>query len=249
MKRTLMCSLFLSLYLSVPNIVSSESVFAKTVGPQTEIQQVEVRQLQQTIMNELQAHIDSKNMNLEVQVLFPKKSIEVPVGRLVLDVQNDRFSHLTGRRAFRVQITVDSQLIKIVSVVASVTARVEVMTPVRWIKVYEVLASKDLMKRSVNLRTLNQDVLMDPKNIIGKQATRSLPPHQPLRSSFVAEPPLVHKGDRVMIEVRRGGLFVQTLGVAKASGQSGELITVMNQTSGRDVLAMVRSAGVVEVRF
>ncbi|GJL66059.1 MAG: hypothetical protein NPIRA05_10300 [Nitrospirales bacterium] len=250
MKRVLIGELVLSLCLSVMHGVSSESAFARTIEqPQVETQRIEIRQLHQTIMDDLRTRFESKNMQLELQVLFPKKPIEVPAGRLGLDVRNDRFSDLTGRRAFRVQVRVDAQLIKTVSVVASVTARVEVLTPVRWIKVYEVLTSKDVVKRTVNLRTLSQDVLMDPKDIIGKQAARSLPPHQPLRSSFLAEPPLVHKGDRVMIEVRRGGLFVQTLGVAKASGQSGELITVTNQTSGRDVLAMVRSAGVVEVKF
>ncbi len=222
----------------------------KTVGKKgTKTQLVSIKRLQRTLMQDIQGRIDARLIKVRLQVLFPKKPIEVAAGKLDLRVETDRFSHLAGRRAFRVQFFVDSQPMKTVSVVASITARAEVMTPIRWIKLHEVLRSKDLVKTTVNLRTLNQDVVMHATDIVGKQATRSLPPHQPLRISYVTEPPLVHKGDRVMIEIRRGGLFVQTLGVAKASGQSGELILVTNQTSGREVLATVRSSGVVEVRF
>ncbi|MGB0908747.1 MAG: flagellar basal body P-ring formation chaperone FlgA [Nitrospirales bacterium] len=212
-------------------------------------QLVSIQRLQRTLMKDIQGRIDTGLIKVSLQVLFPKQPIEVTAGKLELRVETDRFSHLSGRRAFRVQLLVDSELRKTVSIVASITARAEVMTPIRWIKLHEVLQSKDLVKTTVNLRTFNQDVVMHAADIVGKQATRSLPPHQPLRISYVAEPPLVHKGDRVMIEVRRGGLFVQTFGVAKASGHFGELILVTNQTSGREVLASVRSSGIVEVKF
>ena len=43
------------------------------------------------------------------------------------------------------------------------------------------------------------------------------------------DPPIVHKGDRVMLEVRRGGLLVQALGLAKAEGKSGDTILVQNK--------------------
>ncbi|WP_447968317.1 flagellar basal body P-ring formation chaperone FlgA [Nitrospira sp. M1] len=246
MKRIIICSVFMTLV----NFLPIGEAWAKApMQKPTETQRVAIRQFHETIMKDLHARITSPDMKIDVQVLFPKTSLEVPAGRLTLEVQTNRLSHLTGRRAFRVQIMVDSKPIKTVNIVASVSVRTDVLTPVRWIKMHEVLTAKDVMKTTVNLRTFHQDIVMDPTDIIGKRATRALPPHQPFRASFVAEPLLVHKGDRVMIEVRRGGLFVQTLGVAKASGQSGELISVTNQTSGRDVLATVLSAGVVEVRF
>ncbi|GJL53208.1 MAG: hypothetical protein NPIRA02_03400 [Nitrospirales bacterium] len=214
-----------------------------------DIQSVTIRQFQNAIMKDLQARIPSRDMKLDVQVVFPKTPLDVPAGRLTLDVQQDRLRHLAGRRAFRVRVMVNSKPIKTVNIVTSVSIRAEVPTPVRWIKMHEVLTAKDLITTTVNLQTVHPDIVLSPDDILGKRATRSLPPHQPLRSSFVAEPLLVRKGDRVMIEVRRGGLFVQTLGVAKASGQSGELIPVTNHASGRDILATVLSSGVVEVQF
>ncbi len=250
MKYMMMFSLVISGVLGVTTLTPVDVSLAKSKEKKSlQTQVITIPQLHQRIMEELRERIESQDLKLSVKVLFPKTPIEVPKGQVVLEIPPDRFGNLTGRRAFRVQVSVDSQLIKTVSVVTSVTARAEVMTPVRWIKFHEVLQANDLVKTSVNLRTLNQDVIMQPDDLIGKQATRSLAPYQPIRPSYVTDPPLVHKGDRVMIEVRRGGLFVQTIGVAKASGQSGELIPVTNQTSGRDILGTVLAAGVVEVRF
>ena len=248
--RILIYCMVVSCFLGISATDSIGAAPSQISGKEAEkTQLVSLQQLQRTLLEDVRRRVDSPLVTVGVKVLFPKKPLTVPKGKLKLKVERDRFGQLSGRRAFRVQVEVDSKMIKTASVVASVTARAEVMTPVRWIKLHEVLQPRDLMKTSVNLRTFNQDVVMHADDIIGKQATRSLPPHQPLRLSYVTIPPLVHKGDRVMIEVRRGGLFIQTPGVAKASGHSGELILVSNLTSGREVLASILAPGVVEVQF
>ncbi|MCA9472465.1 MAG: flagellar basal body P-ring formation chaperone FlgA [Nitrospirales bacterium] len=218
-------------------------------GPLAKTPVVSIGELKAAIVKKMQSRIPSSDMKLAVEVLFPKTPVPVPKGRITLHVPDDQFGNAVGRRAFRVRITLDDTPVKTVSVLASVTLETEVVTPVRWIKVHEILREEDLVRKTVSLRTFTPDILRRLDDVVGKQATRSLPPHQPLSASFVSDPPLVHKGDRVMIEVRRGGLFIQTIGVAKASGQSGELIPVTNQSSGREILATILSPGIVEVRF
>ena len=250
MKLLIIVSLLCSAYIGSIELVRAENVStnsARRALPDKQV--VSVAQLKQVIVKNMRRRISSPDMRLAVDILFPKTPVPVPNGKIVLHVPESRFGNTTGRRAFRVQIKHNKKLIKTVSVLTSVTLETEVITPVRWIKVHEILQAEDLIQKTVSLRTFNQNILKRLDEIVGKQATRSLPPHQPLRTSFVANPPLVHKGDRVMIEVRRGGLFVQTIGIAKASGQSGELIPVTNQASGREILATVLSPGIVEVRF
>ena len=60
---------------------------------------------------------------------------------------------------------------------------------------------------------------------------------------------MIRKGDRVILEARRGGLVVQAEGLAKAAGKSGEMIPVKNRKSGREVLGTVLAEGLVEVLF
>ncbi len=249
MKRLLVYGLCLGMVIGGGDVLAGGSSRMPTMTISGATQVVKVEQLRRVLKKELSARIDPERIALSVQVLFPKKAIEVPKGSLVLKVAKDRFGNLTGRRAFRVQLLVDNDLIKTISVVTNVTASTDVITPIRWIKFKEVVQSNDLAKATVKLRKLNQTLVWRETDVVGKQATRSLPPDQPIQLSYVTNPPLVHKGDQVMIEVRRGGLFIQTIGVAKASGQSGEFIPVKNQASGREVLAMIVSPGIVEVNF
>jgi flagella basal body P-ring formation protein FlgA len=65
----------------------------------------------------------------------------------------------------------------------------------------------------------------------------------------VGQPYAVRKGDRVTIEARRGRLLIQTTGITKAVGQIGQVVTVTNQDSGRDIRAKVVGPGVVQVEF
>jgi flagella basal body P-ring formation protein FlgA len=43
--------------------------------------------------------------------------------------------------------------------------------------------------------------------------------------------------------------LVQAVGLAKASGKSGDTILVKNKSSGREVVGTILSAGLVEVGF
>jgi flagella basal body P-ring formation protein FlgA len=62
-------------------------------------------------------------------------------------------------------------------------------------------------------------------------------------------PLIVKKGDRVLIEARRGGLSIQTYGITKASGQVGQTIMVANLDSGRELRAKVVAPSLVQVDF
>ncbi len=84
---------------------------------------------------------------------------------------------------------------------------------------------------------------------IGKKAVRHLSPNLPIQQPYLTDPPVIHKGDRVVLEVRQSGLVVRTVGIAKDSGEPGKTIAVKNQTSGREVIGQVVNAGLVKVLF
>ena len=154
-----------------------------------------------------------------------------------------------GRRSFRVGLFLNGQFIKTVNVVGEVKAQAMVTTPVRWMKPNEVVAAEDVLTMKIDVPSLTHDFILDPNEVIGKQVLRPLSPRQPIRKIMLDDPPLVRKGDRVMLEVHRGGLFVQVVGLAKASGKSGDTIPVKNQHSGREVVGTIIGSGLVEVGF
>lgn len=186
---------------------------------------------------------------LKVRILFPKKPLAVSAGKIHLEIEKLAGGARMGRRSFRVGLFINGQFKKTINVVGEVKAQASVTTPVRWIKSKEIIGKEDVTVMTVDVPSLTHDYFLHQDNVIGKQVLRPLSPRQPIRKIMLDDPPLIHKGDRVMIEVRQGGLLVQAIGLAKAEGKSGDTILVQNKNSGREVIATVLSAGLVEVGF
>jgi len=214
-----------------------------------DMQSVRAGDFERVVLAELTRRYGRLHHQLSLRVLFPTQLVEVPKGNLHLEVGEWSGGGRTGRRAFRVGLFVNKQFIKTVNVVGEVKAQAEVATPVRWLKPKDVVGSEDLATMIVDVPSLTHDFVLDLEEAIGKQVLRPLPPRQPIRKIMLDHPPLIQKGDRVMIEVRSGGLLAQTVGLAKAAGKAGETIPVKNQKSGREVLGTVMAAGLVEVSF
>ena len=212
-------------------------------------QAVAARDFEQAIFSRLTRQYGRPHHRVSVRILFPKNSLTVQAGKLHLEVEKLAGGARTGRRSFRVGLFINGQFLKTINVVGEVKAQATVTTPVRWIKPKEVLVKKDVTAMTVDVPSLTHDFILDSDDVIGKQALRPLPPRKPIRKIMLDDPPIVHKGDRVMIEVRKGGLLVQAVGLAKAAGKSGDTILVQNKNSGREVFGTILSAGLVEVGF
>jgi flagella basal body P-ring formation protein FlgA len=215
----------------------------------TAVQTVRTGDFERVVLGELTRRYGRPQHQVSFRVLFPNQTVEVPNGNLHLEVGEWSGGGRTGRRAFRVGAFVNKQFIKTVNVVGEVKAQTEVATPIRWLKPKDVVAVEDLAPMMVDVPSLTHDFVLNLDEVIGKEVLRPLPPRQPIRKIMLDHPPVIHKGDRVMIEVRNGGLLVQTVGLAKAAGKAGETIPVKNQRSGREVLGTVIAAGLVEVVF
>jgi flagella basal body P-ring formation protein FlgA len=212
-------------------------------------QSIAVTDFEQAVYSALTRQYGRPQHRVSVRILFPNKPLKVQAGTRHLEVEELAGGARTGRRAFRVGVFIDRQYIKTINVVGEVRAQATVTAPTRWIKPKEVMNAEDVTTMMVDVPSLTHDFILHPNEVIGKQVLRPLPPRQPIRKVMLDDPPIVHKGDRVMIEARRGGLLVQAVGLANAAGKSGDTISVKNTSSGREVIGTILSAGLVEVGF
>jgi flagella basal body P-ring formation protein FlgA len=247
MRKILLIGLLLVGGFAWPNveILLAAKAQADGAGEQT----ITAGDFEQAIVSTITEQYGRLNHHVSMHVLVPQKPLSVPVGILSLEVEKLAGGARTGRRAFRVRLFINGQFFKMVNIVGELKAQATVTTPVRWITPKEVVVAGDVIAMTVDLPSLMHDFVLEEDDVIGKQVLRPLPPRQPIRKVMLDDPPLVHKGDRVTIEVRQGGLLVQTVGLAKAAGKSGETIPVQNQSSGREVIGMIIGSGVVEVGF
>ncbi len=244
-------NLFIGLVLvGVAWCSGAESVWAaKSQHGRVMEQSVAVQDFERAIFSAFTRQYGRPHHRLSVRVLFPKTSLTVAAGKLHLEVENLAGGARMGRRAFRVGLFINGQFIKTVSIVGEVKAQATVVTPVRWIKPKEVVVAEDVTAMIVDVPSLTHDFVLDPKDVIGKEVLRPLPPRRPIRKTVLDDPPIIRKGDRVRLEVRQGGLVVQTVGLAKATGKLGDTIPVKNQNSGREVVGRIMGSGLVEVGF
>jgi flagella basal body P-ring formation protein FlgA len=148
-----------------------------------------------------------------------------------------------------VEAVASGKLRKTIQVTADVAAMIDAVMATRYLKPDELIDRGDIKIVGMRVHQVNHPFITDEGEIIGKSASRPLPPDTPLRPAFVKLPLVVKKGDRVLIEVRRGGLSIRAYGVTKSSGQVGQTVMVANLDSGRELRAKVVAPSLVEVEF
>ncbi|MBX3324916.1 MAG: flagellar basal body P-ring formation chaperone FlgA [Nitrospira sp.] len=213
------------------------------------MQELNAELLQGAIHRHLEHAWSQKVKTITVTVLDPAEPVPVPSGIIEFQVLSTSSDDGLGRRVFPVAVAVGGKAWKTIQVLADVSAMIDAIVPTRLLKTEELIDGVDLKTTRIRIQQWNHPFLTDRDEVIGKSAARPVPPETPLRAAFVKLPLVVKKGDRVMIEARRGGLSIQTYGITKSSGQVGQTIMVANLDSGREFRAKVVAPSLVQVEF
>mgnify|MGYP001825038479 FL=1 len=92
-------------------------------------------------------------------------------------------------------------------------------------------------------------VITDPGAVLGKRTRRAIGTQTPLRADLIELPPLVKRGDLVVIIAESNGLKITTLGQVKKRGRLGDRIPVANMDSKKILYARVIDSNTVKVDF
>jgi flagella basal body P-ring formation protein FlgA len=84
---------------------------------------------------------------------------------------------------------------------------------------------------------------------LGRRAIRALSPGEPILAGMVELPPLVRRGDIVLLTAEGRGLRAMTQGEAREEGKMGQVVRVQNLASGREVYGQVAAERIVRVPF
>jgi flagella basal body P-ring formation protein FlgA len=101
----------------------------------------------------------------------------------------------------------------------------------------------------MDLSGVPDGVVTDLGAVLGKRTRRAIGARTPLRADLIELPPLVKRGDLVMIVAETNGLKITTLGQVKKRGRLGERIPVINMDSKKILYARVIDSNTVKVDF
>ena len=139
--------------------------------------------------------------------------------------------------------------IGIVRIWAYVEAKAKVVVANKFIINKAILTKDDIRLEEKKLSQLPQGVIFDINEVLGKQIKMSVSPGRVLLKNYIGEPPLIRRGEVVLIVARNKYLVVKAKGVALQDGYLNQKIKVKNIASKKVVVGKVISPKEVEVVF
>ena len=125
----------------------------------------------------------------------------------------------------------------------------DVLVANRPIPRFKVITADDFTFQTLDAARLPDDIVLAEADAIGKRARRTIPAQTVLRQDLIELPPVVQKGDRVLIVAASRGLRITALGEVKHTGKVGERIPVENLSSSKTIMARVVDHQTVQVDF
>lgn len=213
------------------------------------VHQLHPDEIQRSILRFLEQEMAGQVRAVHATMVDPLEPIRLPPGSMGLTITPNGLDEGLGRRTFHVQINMNGRRWQTIDATADIGASVDAVVPIRGIKDDDLIEAEDVTFQRVRLRTLDHQLATNLNDVIGKSAARPLQANMPIRLAMVKKPYAVHKGDRVAIEAKHGGLSIQVTGVTKSSGELGQSITVANLDSGKELRAKIVAPGVVRVEY
>lgn len=172
-----------------------------------------------------------------------------PAGKLILNLTRRSKKDLAGPVSIRATVRLNGGVCGRLTLSGWVDRFAPIVVVRQDMPRHRVLTTADLVLKTVSISKAPTSVVTDIAQAVGKRLRIRVSQGDCLDSRMLENPPLVEKGDRIMILAKSGVLRVSTLGIAKGSGGSGDQIPVENVTTNKTVMGRVTSASTVEVLF
>lgn len=211
--------------------------------------EIDKHKIKKIVADFIRQNIPQDNRMVRIKEIHVPERVILPKGRIAYKVVAPRTRQLMGNCALAVDFSVDGHSQKRIWA----TAQVEVWGPVvvtrKPLGRYKPITEDDIVLQTMDLANVPPNVLTDPEAVLGKRTKRAIGAQTPLRADVIELPPLVKRGDLVMIIVESKGLKATARGLVKKKGRLGERIPVVNVDSKKVLYGRVIDSNTVKVDF
>lgn len=190
-----------------------------------------------------------KRYRIEVKSIQGFEKLELPSGNLSCDIALSEQARRGGNIYALLFFRTNGREVGKTRLSARVDIHTDVIVASRYLGKHHVLQEKDVEWASRILSLLPHDMLNDKREVFGKRTTITLNRGEVLRAGIVEDPPLLKRGDRVILLVENGSIKVTTLGEVREEGRRGDRIKLVNLSSRKEVSGRVLDAQTVRVDF
>jgi flagella basal body P-ring formation protein FlgA len=201
------------------------------------------------VSNYILKNIIKDNADGSIKDIEVADSLQLPKGRITFKVISPRNRDLLGKIPFSVHFDVNGKFYKRVWATATVEMLAKVVITKKPVGRHKPITEDDIELLKMDLAKLPSGVITDPEAVLGKRTKRAIGAKTVLRTDLVELPPLVKRGDVVVIIAESSGLKITALGEVKKKGRLGESIPVMNYDSKKILYGQVLDSSTVKVEF
>ena len=177
------------------------------------------------------------------------RGIKIPRGRVSTRVSIPSQNDFLGSLPVSVDLSVNQIKIKRIWATAYIEVLTDVVLAKKPLGRSQIITNQDVVIKKMDLANLPTDIITQKADVIGKRVKRNLKPGSVLRKDFVTLPPIVKKGDLVLIIAQAKGLRISTQGIVKEKGCAGDRIRVVNLDSNKTIYARVKNSSTVQVNW
>lgn len=110
-----------------------------------------------------------------------------------------------------------------------------------------ILAPEDMVLQTVRVLR-SQGIASGPDEAVGRELQKNLSAGEPIPLNVLSVPPILKRGDPVLIVFRRKGFLIEVRGEALDGGAAGDLVRVRNLQSRTVLRGVIIGPGRVEVQ-
>ncbi len=184
-----------------------------------------------------------------IKDIYVAEDLNLPGGRITFTVNPPSSREIMGKIPFTIDFDVDGEFHKTIRATAEIDVFTDVVVTQKPLGRYQPITEDDIELQRLNLADLPSDVITDPDEVLGKRTRRVIGSQTVLRANLIEFPPLVKRGDVVVILAETAGFKITALGQVKKKGRLGERIPVINFDSNKLLYGRVLDANTVKVEF
>jgi flagella basal body P-ring formation protein FlgA len=197
----------------------------------------------------ISANLISGKSNASIKSIQVSGGLRLPSGRISYKVTAPRDRAMVGQIPFAVNFDVNGKLYKRIWATVTIEVMAEVVITKKPLGRHKPITEDDIMVLEMDLAKVPADVITDPEAVLGKRTRRAIGSKTVLRANLVEFPPLVKRGDVVVIVAETKGLKITALGQVKKKGALGDRIPVVNFESKKVLYARVVDSNTVKIDF
>ncbi len=211
---------------------------------------VSKEKIHEVVLAYIRQNMPLKNNKMRIKGIQIRKDIILPKGVITFKVEPPPNTNFSGKVPLAVSINVEGKLERKVWAVADIEVLKEVIVTKRPLGRSREITEDDIDLREMDLAKLPSNTFTDYEDILGKRTRKAIGVNTVLRADMIGLPPLVKRGDVVVVVAESAGLRITALGVVKGrEGRQGERIRVENLDSKKSIYAQVVDSKTVKVDF